>query len=69
MCRATGFDAQQWYHQLFEFSALAEGNMAAEEDADVVPVLVRNIVGPLAVHLAERVRFRKCQLASVGNGF
>jgi hypothetical protein len=57
MCLA-GFELRPWYQQLYEFTSPQDGGNAAEEDADVVPVLVRNVIAPLVLHLTERVRVR-----------
>ena len=56
--RPAGFELRPWYQQLYEFTSPQDGGNAAEEDADVVPVLVRNVIAPLVLHLAERVRVR-----------
>ncbi len=49
---AAGFDGQDWYHQLFDFGAPPG---SGEEESDVVPALVRNIITPLASHLVSKV--------------
>lgn len=56
LIHCAGFESQAWYQQLYEFSAPQDGNASAEDEADVVPVLVRNVIAPLALHMAERVR-------------
>lgn len=64
-CRCcAGFESQAWYQQLYEFSAPQDGGAAGDEEADVVPVLVRNIIAPLALHLAERVSAPCCRKAA-----
>lgn len=49
---AAGFDGQDWYQQLFDFGAPPG---IGEEESDVVPALVRNIITPLASHLVSEV--------------
>jgi GC-rich sequence DNA-binding factor len=56
MC--AGFDAQQWYQQLFDYGmATASSGAAAnghagggDADEELVPKLVRELVLPLAAH-------------------
>lgn len=48
---AAAFDKQEWYQQLFDFGAPPG---SGDEEADVVPALVRNIVVPLAAHLVSK---------------
>ena len=49
---AAGFDGQEWYQQLFDFGAPPG---SGEEESDVVPALVRNIITPLAIQLVSKV--------------
>jgi hypothetical protein len=67
LCPA-GFEDRPWYQQLYEFSAPQNGTSRADEDADVVPVLVRNVVAPLVLHMAERVRLPAAVMQGTGSG-
>lgn len=47
---AAEFDTQEWHRQLFDF-----GGSGGDEEADVVPNLVRSLAVPLVKHAALKV--------------
>ena len=56
------FDRQSWYASLLDFGSSAEAVSTSEEEEDLIPKLVANLVFPLANHA---VQVRMCKTLPV----